>query len=161
MSAISQTAWLPYVRPSVATWPTAKASSPGRLKRPDLSVPAKDPRLFASHSAIDRLATLPDNWDSYGSRHPNADAIERAREILEEAYRVTRRTTGWQAPHVSATEDGEVAFEWWNGPRKLTIYVGPRRSTFLKSWGPHIVDDMVDGVLTRNWDPTLWGWLFK
>jgi hypothetical protein len=161
MSAITQERWLSYVTPSVGGRPTTKMSSPGRSRRPPLSVPAKDPRLFAPHAAIDRVASMRANWDSHGSRRPIPSAVERARQFLEEAFRAVHRTAGWEAPHVSASEDGEIVFEWWNGSRKLTIYIGPEHSTFLKSWGPHIIDDMVDGALTQNWDPELWTWLFE
>jgi hypothetical protein len=160
MSAIAQQPWLPYVRPSVGTRPTVKMSSPAAVL-PELSRAAKEPRLLPSHFVIDQLAALPDDWDSHGSPSPIPDAVERARQLLEDAYRATSQTTGWQSPYISATEEGEIVFEWWNGARKLTIYVGPQHSTFLKSWGPHIVNDMVDGLLTQNWDPQLWTWLFE
>ena len=128
-------------------------------KTDESSRPAKDPKLTASHLHIDRLAALPEDWDGHGSAKPNEHAVERARQFLEDAFRTTA-TVGWQTPYISASEDGEIVLEWWNGVRKLTIYVGAKQSTFLKSWGPHIVDDMEDGVLAQTWDPMLWEWLF-
>ena len=86
--------------------------------------------------------------------------MERARQFLEDAFRDTTASAGWQSPYISTSEDGEIALEWWNGVRKLTIYVGAEQSTFLKSWGPHIVNEMEDGVLAQTWDPLLWVWLF-
>jgi hypothetical protein len=109
---------------------------------------------------VDRVAALPKNWDGHGSAKPNEHAAERARQLLEDAFRESTATVGWQSPYISASEDGEIVFEWWNGVRKLTIYVGAEQSTFLKSWGPHIVEDMEDGVLTQTWDRSLWVWLF-
>jgi hypothetical protein len=109
---------------------------------------------------LDRIASLPSDWDGHGSVRPNSTAIERARQFLEDAYLDTT-SIGWQAPFISASEEGEIVLEWWNGLRKLTIYVGPEHSSYLKSWGPHLVDDMEDGVLAQTWDPGLWSWLFE
>ena len=159
MSTIAQTAWLQYLRPSFDGRPTLKVSTPAP-KTVELSRPAKDPRLTASHLQIDRLAALPEDWDGHGSAKPNEHAVEKARQFLEDAFRDTTATVGWQSPYISASEDGEIVIEWWNGVRKLTIYVGADQSTFLKSWGPHIVDEMEDGVLAQTWEPLLWVWLF-
>lgn len=161
MSVVAQTsAWRPYVTPSNRAWPT-KVSLPPALRNPVVSLPARDPHLTQSHASLDRLAALRDNWDGHGSRRPTAASLERARQLLEDAFRITNETTGWQAPHISASEDGEIVFEWWNGSRKVTIYVGDEQSSFLKSWGPHVVDEMSDGLLVENWDPGLWVWLFE
>ena len=160
MSAITQTAWLPYLRPSFESRPT-KVSTPVPKTASESSRPAKDPRLTASHLRIDRLASLPEDWDGHGSAKPNEHAVERARQFLEDAFRDTSATVGWQSPYISASEDGEIVFEWWNGVRKLTIYVGVEQSAFLKSWGSRIVEDMEDGVLAQTWDPLLWAWLFE
>lgn len=158
MSTIAQNDWLQYLRPSFAGRPTINVSMPTQ-ETVESSRPAKDPRLTASHMQIDRLATLLEDWDGHGSARPNEHAVEKARQLLEDAFRESTATAGWQSPYISASEDGEIVFEWWNGVRKLTIYVGAEQSTFLRSWGPHIVDEMVDGVLTQSWDPSLWVWL--
>jgi hypothetical protein len=159
MSTITQNDWLQYLQPTIKGRPTISVSMPA--PEPEvLSRPAKDPRLTASHMQIDRVAALTKNWDGHGSARPNEHATERARQLLEDAFRESTATVGWQSPYISASEDGEIVFEWWNGIRKLTIYVGAEQSTFLKSWGPHIVNDMEDGVLTHTWDRSLWVWLF-
>jgi hypothetical protein len=116
--------------------------------------------LTASHLQIDQLASLPEDWDGHGSVKPNEHAVEIARQFLEDAFGNTSATVVWQSPYISASEDGEIVFEWWNGVRKLTIYVGVEQVTFLKSWGSRIVEDMEDGVL-QTWDPMLWAWLFE
>lgn len=160
MSVIAHTHdWLPYVTPSYWSRPTQHISAIEGWRFDSPSLSARHPYLLASHSVLDKLATLAANWDSHGSVRPHPVAIERSRQLLEEVFRATA-TIGWQAPHISASEDGEVVFEWWNGSRKLTLYVGPQETTFLKSWGPHLVDDMADGVLGESWDPLLWTWLF-
>lgn len=136
----------------------------------DLSVAAKDPALLRVHQHLDEIAKLQDNWDGHGSLHPDSPAVENAHQFLEDVYRQTvmaaaqqtqdRVAAGWESPHVSASEDGELTFEWWNANRKLTIYVGPEQATYVKSWGPHVVSEMEDGVVPNNGIPSLWEWLF-
>lgn len=160
MSAIEQPYWAPYLRPSFRGRPTTGTSPAATIPYERLSTAAREPRLLPSHLQIDSLSSLPHNWDGHGSVKPDAHSVERARQLLEEAFR-NSQAVGWQSPYISASENGEIVLEWWNGVRKLTIYVGPERSTYLKSWGPHVVDEMVDGVLEENWDPLLWSWLFE
>src|SRR5438105_15938640 len=101
MSAITQTAWLPYLRPSFASRPTLKVSAPMlRLASAELSRSARDPSLTASHLQIDRLASLPEDWDGHGSAKPNEYAVERARQFPEDAFRDTSVTSGWQSPYI-------------------------------------------------------------
>jgi hypothetical protein len=113
------------------------------------------------HEQLDRIASLPANWDQHGSARPDQTAVANARQLLEDAYRQIARTTAWQSQHMSASEDGEVALEWWNGIRKLTVYVGRDQSIYVKSWGPHLIDEMEDGVLPDSWISLLWSWLFE
>jgi hypothetical protein len=117
--------------------------------------------LTTSHLQIDNLSSLDENWDGHGSARPNPLAIERARQFLEDVFRNTDEALGWRRPFISASEDGEVSLEWWHGTRKLTVYIGDAQSTFIKSWGPHIIDDMEDGQITEVWDSTPWAWLIK
>src|ERR1700674_4927562 len=101
MSAITQTAWLPYLRPSFASRPTLKVSAPvQKLASAETSRSAKKPRLTASHLKIDRLVSLSEDWDGHGSAKPNEYAVERARNFLEEACRDTSVTVGWQSPYI-------------------------------------------------------------
>lgn len=174
MSTVAQLDWsLPYLR-AFGSRRTAQArhfAPPSKAISDELlSRAAREPTLFALHSQLDRITTLPDDWDGHGSSRPDASSVSNARQFLEDVYRQTvvasaqqtqeRVTPGWQAPHISANEDGEIVFEWWNGNRKLTIYVGPRQLMYIKSWGPHVVLDMEDAVLLDNDIPAMWGWLF-
>lgn len=162
MSTIAHNDWLqpygvPHVRPRTTNASMLRMSTPNNDYGSATSI-ARSPDLTASHLQIDRIAALSKDWDGYGSEKPDARSVERARQLLEVAYGLA--TFGWVHPDISASEDGEVVFEWWNGIRKLTIFVGPIYSTFLKSWGPHVVNEMEDGVLPQLWDQTLWLWLF-
>lgn len=163
MSTVAaEVGWRDYLRPSFGSQPTAKTpyfGSPGDAISDKRSRAAREPVLFALHHQLDRIALLPDDWDGHGSVRPNSLAVENARQFLEEAYRQSEVVGGWQPPHISSSEDGEIVFEWWHVNRKLTIYVGPQELTYLKSWGPHVVHDMEDGALPEDGISSLWTWL--
>lgn len=132
------------------------------FKAPEQSRAAKNPALFLVHEQLGQIANLPANWDGHGSAQPDPSAIEAARQLIEDAYQQTQvlEVAGWQRPHISASESGEIVFEWWNANRKLTVYVALHQVTYIKSWGPHILNDMEDGVLQHENFPLIWSWLF-
>jgi hypothetical protein len=80
--------------------------------------------------------------------------------LVDDAYRAIASLIVWQDPHTSASEDGEIVLEWWHGIKRLTVYVGPHQSSYVKSWGPHLVNEMEDGLLPEDWVVSLWAWLF-
>ncbi len=160
MSAIVLYNDLPVVYPTVSSYrPTGNKLAFKRLQQ---STVAQSPDLFPLHERLGEISRLPTDWDSHGSVSPNSLAIDAARQFIEDTYRQAHsvEVTEWQKPHISSSEDGEVVFEWWNGSRKLTIYVGPRELTYIKSWGPNVQSDMEDGEVSENGMPSLWGWLF-
>ena len=66
----------------------------------------------------------------------------------------------WKPPHVSASEDGDVTFEWWNGEKKLTIYIRATRPEYIIAWGADIDNEMSDGVIaTGGQFNEMWRWL--
>ncbi len=63
-------------------------------------------------------------------------------------------------PHRTVDEIGVPVEEYWNGERKLTIYRDAPYATFIKSWGPHVLNEMVDGVILTDADePELMRWI--
>jgi hypothetical protein len=163
MTNVAELDWLQYVQPSSGTRPTAIAVSfplpPDTVS--GKSSAAREPRLFALHDQLNRIATLPTNWDGRRSARPERATVEHARQFLDETFRQTVNTVGWLNPFLSVSEDGEIVFEWWNGIRKLTVYVGQNQCTYVKSWGPHLLNDMDDGELPDNWTSSLWTWLVE
>lgn len=127
---------------------------------------AKDPLIYQLHQRLDEIAKLPENWDGYGSLPPDGSAVANARQFLEDLFQQTvaeiedRGPAHWQPPHISASEHGEIVFEWWSGDRKLTVYIGREQPTYIKSWGPHVVNDMEDGMIYEGDVYSLWAWLF-
>lgn len=106
------------------------------------------------------LQELPENWDGVGSAKPNPLAISNAMNGLEQIYsRIVSAQLEWRTPHISASEEGEVVFEWWCDDHKLTIYFGADKAEFIQVWGTHIKNEMADGQLETTSILSLWKWL--
>jgi hypothetical protein len=119
--------------------------------------------FFRETQRLDTLRGFKEDWDGRGSARPNPDAINLARRWLRVLY-VARESSfkAWISPHVSASEAGEVVFEWWRGPRKLTLYFGPDDIEYIKVWGPNIDDEMESASLESARDfSALWIWLYS
>jgi hypothetical protein len=62
-------------------------------------------------------------------------------------------------PYVGLNEAGNVSFEWWDGDKKLTLYIRPDATTYVKSWGPDTENDMDAGNMSAEDFPRFWTWL--
>lgn len=128
----------------------------------NLFVPSDANHPFAgTWNQLEALYDLSENWNGYDVLAPNPDAIEHAKAWLQKLYRDTENENlKWISPHVSANEDGHVAFEWARGRKRLTIYVSSNEAWYIKAWGPHIVNDMTDGEANSSKERIpLWSWL--
>jgi hypothetical protein len=106
------------------------------------------------------LLSLKDNWDSFGSIAPKMSTVLKAIDTLGRlSSNVSASGYPWENPHVSASENGEVVFEWWVGTHKLTIYVSDQDVEFIRVWGTDIVEEMADGKLAGEGFTGLWRWL--
>jgi hypothetical protein len=117
--------------------------------------------LQGAEEALRQVGYFQANWDGAGSPAPSKRAIFNASTYLPDLYLAARTTVHrWRSPHVSASERGEISFEWWEGTRKLTMYFGDANVEVIKVWGPHIDNDMeeVDLVEAADFGP-LWSWL--
>ncbi|TAJ19430.1 MAG: hypothetical protein EPO60_07180 [Rugosibacter sp.] len=89
-------------------------------------------------------------------------AVANALGWLEEIYvQIISAKLEWRTPHITASENGEVVFEWWRGNHELTLYFGAdHQAEFIKVWGTHIKNEMADGQLIEPVGIlTLWKWL--
>lgn len=116
--------------------------------------------LYQERGRINALGNLADNWDSFGSAKPNPASIQNALVQIESLYQ-SATSTGlpWIEPHISASEIGDVVFEWWCNDHKLTVYVGPDSLEYIQVWGLDIVNEMSDGIIQGNIFQILWQWL--
>ncbi len=118
--------------------------------------------MMRERSKLDNLSRLPDDWDGNGSARPERLALVNARLWLDAIFAVSTSTPFfWIPPHISASESGEIVFEWWWKHRKLTIYFGTNNIEYIKVWGPDIDNEMEMGVLSNASEfAGYWNWLF-
>jgi hypothetical protein len=116
---------------------------------------------WRTRTEIVALLSWPEGWNSYNAAAPNPDTIGHALSWIEDLYENTLTIDrGWIAPHVVADAHGNVVLEWWEGRKKLTIYVYPKTVEYVKVWGPDIFSEMEDGEVEGAEDHrALWRWL--
>lgn len=115
----------------------------------------------ASAEKLRSVAQLPDDWDGEGSTRPNPASVGNALARLPEICRLAMVAGSWVPPHISASEDGEITFEWWEGARKLTIYFGANHMEVIRVWGTNMEHEMDHRFIS---DPAelapAWAWLY-
>ena len=123
-----------------------------------------EPERDGVTSALERLAALRERaagWNGYDALAPDREAIAFAETWLAGLYQqVTAHGALWLTPHVTSSAEGEIVFEWWNDPRKLTVYCTAEDANHVKVWGPDMVTQMEDGDATSPAArQQLWMWL--
>jgi len=109
---------------------------------------------------ISRVAKRAKNWDGFGSDQPDRKAVANAVNAIDTfAQQVSQAGLEWMHPHVGSNEDGEISFEWWNGNKKLTVYVGSEENHYVSSWGHNIDTNMDAGPLPLDGFLKQWRWL--
>jgi len=136
-------------QPSVsATNETDNFSTSKVLRR---RFPADNQRAFwAAYVPIQSASVSLDNRD-----------IEKAVNLLLGFKKISDQTNlQWKDPLVNVNED-EIVFEWWNDPKKISIYVEHESIQYIKVWGADMDNQMEDGEI-RNVSQmlSLWQWLF-
>lgn len=127
------------------------------------SVSACDRRVnLSACGRIAALARLSEGWDTYDALPAARAAVKRAPAWLA-ALRSDAEALGapWIDPNITGSASGEVVFEWWYGPRKLTVYVSQEAIEYVASWGANMLDEMQDGDISAERDRRrIWAWLF-
>ena len=117
--------------------------------------------IQAALKELMRVARLPDDWDRGGSLAPRPAAVANAAARLPEICAVAVKVGPWIQPHISASETGDITFEWWNGPRKLTLYFDDQGVDLIRVWGIDIDDEMQHLRMKSTADlATSWAWLY-
>jgi hypothetical protein len=112
---------------------------------------------------LKELSTWPEGWNGYDALAPKQEAIQYASQWIERLYReIIDLPLDWLEPNVTASAEGEVAFEWRQGTKNLTIYIGNQSAEYGKDWGTDINTEMEDGpaespIIRR----ALWKWLMS
>lgn len=114
----------------------------------------------SSQSQLRAISALPDDWDGAGSARPRAASVANASARLLELCRLAMLAGTWKPPHISASEFGDVTFEWWDGRRKLTIYFGDEDMEVLRVWGANIESEMQHRqIVSAREIAADWAWL--
>jgi hypothetical protein len=116
---------------------------------------------LSSKARLRAVAELPENWDGEGSAKPRPSSVANAMARLPEICKVAMLAGSWVPPHISASEDGEITFEWWEGARKLTLYFGDSQMEVICVWGADIEHEMDHRVVAMSADVApAWAWLY-
>jgi hypothetical protein len=128
--------------------------SPGASPAADEIMMARQvPRAEAEFAAIAELMMQPENA-------PTETAVDLASTWLPLIVTRVAKLSGWQTPHITSSEQGEIVCEWWRKAKKLTIYFGDDGAEFIKVWGADIEQEMESGDLASEWDiVAVWRWL--
>lgn len=102
-------------------------------------------------NVLNRILSLPENWDSYGAAEPDPETVRSAYGFLL----FLCQETGVAEPHASPTRNGGILFEWVKEPHELEVdimtphtatYVYENTETQSSQTGQLFVDDADDGV---------------
>src|SRR5258706_12457137 len=110
---------------------------------------------------LQNLLTWSAGWNGYDALAPDPDAVVHARNWIVRLF-LEAADLGrvWIKPNVIADADGEVVFEWWNGPKKLTVYIGDESAEYIQVWGSDIHSEMSSGnAESISVCRSLWLWL--
>jgi hypothetical protein len=136
----------------------------------DPESPTRQKALERAQRKASLLATLfrirvvqdrKEGWNDYDALPPNRDAIVYAKSWLRALFQeLEEANLIWLQPHVTSSAEGEIVLQWWNDPKRLTIYFSAHEATFIKSWGPDIETEMEDGdAASATSRARLWEWL--
>jgi hypothetical protein len=125
-----------------------------RAKIPKADKPKKSAPLPPELSdRLKHLATLPQNWDSYGAAPINPKTIERVRSILREIIAAGAKDI--PLPFIAPANDGTLVLEWKTGGGKeliLDVPHGDELISFLlvEPQGPE-AEKKTEGVIGEPW----------
>ena len=118
---------------------------------------------YNKYSSFPRIASLVGNlekdYESLCSNYPQR--IETAEKLLDLLYSIALKNNWWwYAPLLNISCDNEIALEWWNQSKKITIYVSEESIDYIKVWGADMDNEMEDGSISLEDDLTdLWQWI--
>lgn len=119
--------------------------------------------ISSTFSEIYNLLTWPEGWNGYDACAPKYEAVQYAAHWIELFYQeVMSSGQIWIEPNVTASAEGEVVFEWRQGIKNLTVYIGSGIAQYIKDWGANIDTEMEDGTINSDsMRHRLWQWLMN
>jgi hypothetical protein len=118
-----------------------------RVQRPTWTTPVAD--------EIERLACLPEGWDSYGARPLQFKAALLGVELLTGLC-----NGGIPRPHMSVTPDGGLQAEWSRDQRDVVLEITPDAEITasvvdgeaINQWSSAMVDERLQQAISRLLD---------
>lgn len=101
------------------------------------------------------------DWNGYNSLAPTSDAVLHAKKWIVQLFlEVADSGLTWIQPNVIADANGDVVFEWWQGKKKLTVYIEDESAEYIQVWGANIHSEMSNGdAASLSTCRSLWLWL--
>src|SRR5437899_908887 len=98
-----------------------ETSMPKRSPSNNPPVTKQEQALADLLERVEALRAWGQEWADYDAPPPSDATIQRAKQWIKEMYHdVSSRCLAWLDPMITASEEGEITFEWWNADRKLT-----------------------------------------
>lgn len=114
------------------------AGVPGSNTNKESGFPSSSSEPLPLTAAMVTLASLgkrPDGWDGDDTVAPARETVAAARRWLTDLSQIVARThLPWHDPHITATPDGDILFEWWRGERKLSVYAAGDEIAYIMTW---------------------------
>ena len=91
------------------------------------NVTVRPPEMAAAFRQIDALARLPENWDSYGGRSIQANAVESARSVLNllSEASLDRPEAPTTPYHIAPMPNGGLQIEWRHQRKSFELWIDP------------------------------------
>lgn len=108
--------------------------------------------------SIQKIWSLPFYDDQ---ERPSSEACKVASNLVQKSFSLSHKNGfDWLAPLVNSTDEGEIVLEWWQGSKKITLYIEGLHISFVRVWGPDIHNEMEEGQL-MGWGNffVIWRWL--
>lgn len=97
------------------------------------------------------------DWNDHICTAPREGAIVNAKKhACNFRNEASAASVKWCEPYVTASSDGEPVFEWWYGPKKLTIYFQENNAAYVKVWGSNLDTEMEGATLVDFLPLLIW-----
>lgn len=94
-----------------------------------------------------------------GTSAPDPEALNLARSWAENLYaEIKTQEMAWIPPHLTVQDGGDVVFEWWKGPKSISVYISTEETWFLQSAGSGSEQSEGDAG-TPEVRQSIWQWL--
>lgn len=110
-----------------------------------------------SMARIEEVSTYEAGWAGPAWAKPDKGAVTHARAVISSLSK--SNIPNLSTPFVSADYTGDITMEWWNGPKKLTLYISENSIEYVTVWGGNMDTEMGDGEIKAP--APLLRWLYR